>query len=152
MLYQEHNQPIRTLLRFLGVVLLLAGVIFAIIGLVDFFAAFNGNSGPPTKFWCAFVGLPLIGIGVSCLKAGYLRTIGKYVAGESVPIVTESARHVVRGLQPELQEYRRGGSPAGSSTPTNAVVRLKELEQLKQKNLISKAEYEEKRRQIINKL
>lgn len=147
-LYEEHNRPIRSGLRALGFVLLPVGGIFVLIGLVDFFSAMGRFGGPPTKFWCLFVGMPLVAAGSWCLKAGFLRTIGTYVAGESVPIVTESARYAARELKPEVRELARAGREDGAS----AVERMKQLEELKRSGLISDAEYAEKRAEILGKL
>ncbi len=146
--YEEHNRPIRSLLRTLGFILIPTGIIFALIGLVDFFSAFGG-SNPPTKFWCVFVGLPLVGLGLACLKAGYIRTIGKYVAGESLPVVTESAKYAAKELQPVFKDYVKdlGGNQAADPTE-----RMKRLEALKQEGLISEDEYRAKRAEIIQKL
>jgi hypothetical protein len=150
-LYEEHNRPIRGVLRFLGFVLLPIGAIFALIGFVDFFSAFGGG-GPPTKFWCAFVGLPLVAAGVACLKAGYIRTIGKYVAGEGVPIVTESARYAARELRPTFKERVQDLKSAKDDGTDDPVERMKKLEELKKSGLISESEYKAKRSEIIQKL
>lgn len=150
-LYEEHNRPIRSVLRFLGFILLPVGAILALIGFVDFFSAFGGG-GPPTKFWCAFIGLPLIGTGLACLKAGYIRTIGKYVAGEGVPVVTESARYAARELRPSLEEYVQGLKSNKGNGSGDSVARMKRLEELRKNGLISESEYKAKRSEIIQEL
>jgi hypothetical protein len=40
--------------------LFLVGLTFIIIGFIDFFASI-ANFNDPSKFWCLFVGLPLVG-------------------------------------------------------------------------------------------
>lgn len=151
-LYEEHNRPIRRLLRFLGFVLTPIGVIFTIIGLIDFFAVFGGETAFPTKFWYLFIGLPLTFAGIACLQAGYLKTIGKYVAGESVPVVTESVRYTARELRPAFREYAQDLKSTQGDGSSDPVERMKKLEELKEKGLISEFEYETKRSDIIQKL
>jgi ribosomal protein L40E len=66
----------------LGVGLVLTGIAF-----IDFFSAFGSFPNPgsfdgPSNFWMGFIGIPLIGVGTFMLKAGYLGTATRYVAGE----------------------------------------------------------------------
>ena len=64
---QAHSQ--RTALRLLGGILVAVGGIFTLVGLTSFFSSF-GSFESPDKFWCAFVGLPMLGFGVMLLKLG----------------------------------------------------------------------------------
>ena len=80
------HQEIRTLLRAIGPLMVLAGVILAIVGIASFFSAF-GTHEPPKRFWCVFIGVPLVGIGMGICKFAFLGTIGRYVAGEAAPAV-----------------------------------------------------------------
>ena len=47
---QNHSSK-RSALRVIGPVILLIGLVFMAIGLIDFFMAF-GSFGPPKLFWC----------------------------------------------------------------------------------------------------
>lgn len=149
--YEEHNRPIRRVLRFLGFLLLPVGLIFMGIGLVDFFSAFGGD-GTPTKFWCLFVGIPLVAAGIGCLQAGYIRAINKYVAGEGVPVMAKSARYVARELRPEFKDYVQDLQGVEGPGRVDPVERMKSLEKLKEKGLITESEYIAKREEIIQKL
>ena len=84
-----------------GWLLVIAGGIFTAIGLIDFFSSFSAfpNGGSPTKFWCAFVGLPLLGLGLMLLKLGYMGTFMRYVAGETVPVATDAVNEMAHGTQ-----------------------------------------------------
>ena len=53
----------RAVLRVVGPAVAGIGLLFAVTGFASFFAAFGG-AGPPRDFWCAFVGLPLLGVGL----------------------------------------------------------------------------------------
>ena len=147
--YESKNTGIRSALRIIGFIILPVGAIFAAIGLIDFFSAF-GSFHPPTKFWCAFVGLPLIGLGITCLKAGYLRTIGGYVAGETAPVATETFKYVSEELRPSIRDMARDFR--GADEEHDPVVRMKHLEELKAGGLISESEYSGKRAKILGEI
>lgn len=82
-------------LRTLGFLLILVGAPLTLVGLVSFFGAMNGG-GMPTYFWCAFVGLPLLGAGTFFLKAGYLGSIARYVANEAAPVAADTADYLAK--------------------------------------------------------
>ena len=79
----------RSWLRAGGAVALGIGILLTAMALFDFFAAF-GSFEPPKNFWMAFIGLPLIAVGASALKAGYLGPASRYVAGELTPTVRDT--------------------------------------------------------------
>jgi len=87
-------------LRNTGKVLLIIGVIFSVVGFVDFFAAFTG-SGMPTLFWCLFIGFPLLGFGGMLLKASYMRETAQYMKDEGIPVVKDT----YRDLKPEFKDF-----------------------------------------------
>lgn len=80
----------RTLLRVGGPILLGIGLILAAIGFIDFFSAFGSFGGMPRNFWMAFIGLPLMGLGTTMIKAGYLGPASRYVAGEVSPTLRDT--------------------------------------------------------------
>lgn len=142
--FETQNSIIRNILRVGAILALPAGAIFSAIGLIDFFGAFSGQ-GFPTKFWCVFIGFPLLALGSFCFKAGFLRAVTGYVAGESAPAVREAVEYVAEGL---AQSPR---STTGGSRPDPAE-RMKKLEELRRQGLITDAEYSEKRQQILLEL
>lgn len=144
--YENRNAGIRTSLRAIGFIALLIGIIFAAVGLIDFFSAFEG-SHHPTQFWCVFVGVPLVGLGSACLKAGYLREIGGYVAGESAPIVSDTFKYVSEELRPSIRNI--AGDIREATSEENPVERMETLNQLKHKGLVSDTEYLQKRAEIL---
>jgi ribosomal protein L40E len=79
----------RSWLRVGGAVALGVGIILSAIAMLDFFAAFNSFE-QPKNFWLAFIGLPLMAIGATALKAGYLGPASRYVAGELTPTVRDA--------------------------------------------------------------
>ena len=87
---------VRSGLRIGGAIVLGIGLIFAISGFASFFSAF-GSASPPTHFWMAFVGLPLIGVGGTMLKISLIGPATRYVAGEVMPTVKDSLSYVGLG-------------------------------------------------------
>ena len=74
-----------------GPVLLVIGLIFTIGGMASFFSAFgNPAAGAPSNFWMAFIGLPLVAVGISLIRAGYLGAASRYVAGEVTPTIHDT--------------------------------------------------------------
>lgn len=99
---------IRNLGRISGPIMILAGVIFAIIGIMELFSPFGpfgqlgsmdsfNSIGVQTKFWYIFIGLPLIGFGVSICKAAYLKPIANYVADETHDAISTLSSAVMSG-------------------------------------------------------
>ena len=90
----------RTVFRVLGVGLLVIALVFLGLGLQSFFSAF-GNDDPdagfPSRFWMAFVGILLLGPAGWCLQAGFLGAASRYVAGETMPAVKDSAAYLTDG-------------------------------------------------------
>ena len=43
-----------------------------------------------SNFWMAFIGLPMIGIGLAMLRAGYLGPASRYLAGEVAPTLRDT--------------------------------------------------------------
>lgn len=115
-----------------------------LVGMIDFFSAF-GSSHMPTKFWCLFVGMPLLGIGIASLKAGFLGRIGRYVASEATPVATESLKYMAEELRPTVKQYEKD-LRSKESLP---VERMKHLDKLRREGFVTDAEYETKRSEIL---
>ena len=58
----NRQYTIKTILKFAGIFLLLAGFTATIVGCSDFFQALS-TSQAPKLLWCMFIGLPLMGLG-----------------------------------------------------------------------------------------
>lgn len=144
--YEDQNSTFRTLFRIGAVIMIPVGAIFSLIGLIDVFGAFTGH-GFPTKFWCAFVGFPLLTFGTFCFKAGFLRTITGYVAGEAAPVIRDTAAYVTEGLRADI-----GAEPYRRHDENNPVERMKKLDELWKHGLISQSEYSSKRESILKEI
>ena len=63
----QHREA-RSVLRVIGPVIALAGLVLTIIGIGSFFSSFGSFGGSPRYFWCAFLGLPLLAVGSGITK------------------------------------------------------------------------------------
>lgn len=145
-----NHQSTRDALRLVGVLLVIVGAIFTLVGLVDFFGSIGriGDAGPlqllapdtvtingqtvplhkpqigPQRFWCFFVGLPMLGLGTALIKTGFMGRIARYTSAELTPVATDSinyAAHAAKGGVRELAtavgEGLRGDGPSGAERP-----------------------------------
>ena len=94
----KRHQTIRTLLRLLGPLVLLVGVVFVIAGIASFFSSF-GSHEPPSNFWCAIVGIPLIGIGGGICHYAFIGAVARYVVNEIAPIAKDAVNYLGKGTQ-----------------------------------------------------
>lgn len=88
----------RTTLRVVGAVLLLAGLVVGGIGVVGFMDAFSGDleSGPGSILMIGGGGFLCV-FGLGALSAGTLGAQSRYVAGETMPTVKQSAAYLSDG-------------------------------------------------------
>ncbi len=87
------HEDTRAVLRTIGPLTALVGLIFTIIGLGSFFLSF-GSGGFPSYFWCAFIGLPLLGIGVGICKFAFFGAVTRYIAGEAAPVAKDAFNYM----------------------------------------------------------
>ena len=86
----------RTTFRVVGVVLLVVAVGFLAVGLADFFGSMDSFDGPH-RFWMVFVGIFGLAVAGWCLQAGFMGAASRYVAGETMPVVKDSAAYLTDG-------------------------------------------------------
>ena len=94
----------RKVLRVVGPVVAGVGLIFTVIGVGSFFAAFGGG-GMPRYFWCAFVGLPLLAVGLMITKVAYLGAVTRYLAGEVAPVGKDVVNYLGRETRPGVRDF-----------------------------------------------
>ena len=66
-----HLAERRTMLRWVGACLLIAGFAFLVIGLVDIIQSLRVYGHEPRRFWFLLFGLPLFWLGVALVKSGF---------------------------------------------------------------------------------
>ena len=87
----------RTFFRVAGSVLVPLGIVIFVWGLVRVFG-YDGYDAPPARHIAAFIGgLPLIGVGLMCLNVGFLGAAARYGAGETMPVLKDSAAYLSDG-------------------------------------------------------
>ena len=95
----NNHKKVRLIIRIIGVLILLTGITFTIIGAVSFFKSFK-NIEAPDHFWCLMLGLPLMGIGSGLTLFGFSGNIQTYAAKEAAPAVTLFTVAAKDGLSP----------------------------------------------------
>lgn len=119
----EQHRGARATLRVLGPLVAIVGLVFAVIGFGSFFSAF-GSSGPPKYFWCAFVGLPLLGVGVAMTKFAYLGAVTRYMANEVAPVGKDTFNYMAHGTRDGVREIASAvGEGLGLRGESHEVVR-----------------------------
>jgi hypothetical protein len=101
-LQSPRHQTVKQVLRIGGPILLLAGLLFLLIGMVSFFLAL-GSFGAPRYFWCSFVGIPLVFVGSVMCKFGYLGEFVRYVSAESAPVAKDTINYLGQETQPGVK-------------------------------------------------
>src|SRR5262245_33649233 len=89
----------RAMLRKVGLMLLVAGALFMLIGFVDFARAMSGYGHEPRLFWCFMLGLPLLWLGFVLTSAGFASTVQRYMAGESAPVAKDTFNYLAEGTK-----------------------------------------------------
>lgn len=109
---------IRNLCRLLGPLMIVAGIVMVGLAIHSFMGNFNHDPLPiekllrnvnqeglvelpeeperPNRFWMAFVGVPLMGLGTVLTRIGFLGVAARYVAGETAPVVADTFDYVAR--------------------------------------------------------
>jgi hypothetical protein len=89
-------------LRTLGPVVLGLGGVFTAVGLFSFFSSF-GTFEPPRHFWAAFIGLPLIAVGLALTRLGYLGAFYGYFFREVSPVAQDTFNTMAEGTRQGVQ-------------------------------------------------
>jgi hypothetical protein len=101
-LKSPQQSTIRTTLRTGGLIILAIGGLLVLIGLGSFFSSF-GSFEPPRYFWCAFLGMPLLFVGMVMCMLGFLSAFQRYVAGESAPVAKDIVNYMGENTQPGVK-------------------------------------------------
>ena len=108
-LQSPQHATIRTVLRVGGPIIALIGLLFIIVGIGSFFASF-GTFEQPRYFWCTFVGMPLLFVGLVMCKFGYLGAVFRYVAGETAPVAKDAVNYLGEGIQPGVKAMTKAAT------------------------------------------
>ena len=100
------HKATRSLLRVVGPSIALVGLIFLIVGAVNFFSSFGGFE-PPRLFWCFFVGMPLLFAGIVLSMLGFMGAVARYAAAEQVPVATDAINDLADGTRGAVKTVAR---------------------------------------------
>ena len=98
---RDHSSK-RTVLRIIGPILLLIGILFMLVGFVDFIAAMSGF-GMPRLFWCFFIGIPFMFVGGALSIYGFMGSVARYSAGEMAPVAKDTFNYMAEGTEEGVQ-------------------------------------------------
>jgi len=105
-LRSPQHETIRTLLRVGGPLMAATGLLFLLVGMVSFFSAF-GSFGPPRFFWCGFVGIALLAVGVWMCQFGYMGDVVRYIAAETAPAAKDVVNYMGEETQPGVKSVAK---------------------------------------------
>src|SRR5207253_9545702 len=99
-------------------------LVFTIIGVSSLFLS-AGTFEPPHYFWCAFVGLPLLAIGLGICQFAFMGALTRYTANEVAPVgkdvvnyMAAGTKDAVRDVASAIGEGFRAGNAAGETKTT----------------------------------
>lgn len=96
-IYPKHAE-IRKVLRVVGPLIAAVGLLFVAIGIGNFFMAFGGHE-PPRFFWCAFLGMPLLMLGIAMSQFGFMGAVARYQASELAPVGKDTFNYLAEGTK-----------------------------------------------------
>ena len=91
------------------------GLLFIIVGVGNFFVSISGSE-EPHYFWCIFVGMPLLFVGIVLCLFGFQGAIARYEAGEIAPVAKDTFNYLAEGTQEGVRTIAAaigGGLEAG---------------------------------------
>lgn len=106
----------RSTLRIVGPVIAGLGLILTLIGFISFFASF-GSFERPRFFWCAFLGLPMLGVGLILCKMAFLGSITRYVANEVAPVGKDVVNYMAKGTKGAMRDVAAALGEGWRGTP-----------------------------------
>lgn len=117
----KHSSTRRTL-RTLGPLLAGIGMLLTVIGVGSFFASF-GSFEPPRYFWCAFLGMPVLFVGLAMCGFAFQGAILRYQAGEVAPVAKDAINYMAEGTREGMKTVATAigeGIAAGMSNSRKA--------------------------------
>lgn len=140
------------MLRILGPIILLVGLIFIATGMISFFSAF-GSFESPKNFWCALVGMPITFVGLVMCKFAFMGKVARYAAAELAPVGKDTFNYMAtetqEGVSNISEAILEGKSRAESA---NIESRIRQLENMKESGLINEEDFEEQKDRILSEI
>lgn len=89
---KKRHENTKRKLKITGTILLVIGIVCEIAGMLDIFIVANSQGRMPSLFFLAFLGAPLIMVGIVMLIFACRREILSYTKNEVVPVVNDAAQ------------------------------------------------------------
>lgn len=116
---EQKHLKVKKTIRVFGITLTVIGGGLTIAGLISFFSAFN-SMGMPELFWLAFIGLPLLGVGMGMISFSYQREVARYMKNEHAPVVNETAEDVSPAIHTATKTIKDAWSDINSTSSNGA--------------------------------
>lgn len=94
----KKHKTTRLVLRIIGLLSTIGGVIFLIQAINKFADLFEGNEQPGFIFEFA-IAMPLLLIGIACLMITFIGPMSRFVANEGLPVAKDSANYMIKGTK-----------------------------------------------------
>ncbi len=98
------HSRVRGVLRTVGPILALAGVVCLAIAIIDFARAFGNMSHQPSRFWMFFLGLPLLFVGSTLSMFGFMGAVFRFAAQEQAPVAADTFNYVAGETQEGVRD------------------------------------------------
>lgn len=106
----RNHKKVKTIFKIIGPIVIVAGLVFAIIGFADFISSAS-NFEQPTKFWCLFIGLPAMAFGGMFTLAGFRKEIMRYNMHETTPVFNEAGKQIQPGISAISNAVKNSDAP-----------------------------------------
>lgn len=96
------HRRIRGVLGIFGPLALALGVTLIVIGFTSLFSSV-GSMQPPRFFWCAFLGIPVLFLGIVLTVPVFLGGVTRYVSAEVAPVHKDTFNYMAEGTSPGVR-------------------------------------------------
>ena len=78
-----------------------------VVGFGSFFVSMFTHSGPPVLFVRAFIGMPVLFIGIVMCMFGFMGALARYVTAEQAPVAKDTINYMAEGTQDAVRTVAR---------------------------------------------
>ncbi len=111
------HSRVRRVLRTVGPILALAGVVCLAIAIIDFVIVFGNMDHEPKLFWMFFLGIPLLFVGSTLSMFGFMGAVFRFAAQEQAPVAADTFNYLAgetqEGVRDVVSAIREGMTDEG---------------------------------------
>lgn len=104
------HRGVKKFLRIAGPLAVAVGALLVVVGIGSFFLAMFSHSGPPVLFVCAFIGMPVLFVGIGMCMFGFMGSLARYVAAEQAPVAKDTINYMAEGTQDAVKTVARAAA------------------------------------------